>query len=65
MLLCMLQFGHEDWVFDLKWLDDQIVVSGQSYYLFVISTICQCINISHDVEFNVRKHTGYELVLCY
>jgi len=27
--LLVLQFGHEDWVFDLKWLDDQIVVSGK------------------------------------
>jgi len=34
---CLLQFGHEDWVFDLKWLDDQIVVSGELQKQFCMS----------------------------
>lgn len=37
----VLQFGHEDWVFDLKWLDDQIVVSGK-YKFITIVWFSQC-----------------------
>jgi len=49
MSLPVFQFGHEDWVFDLKWLDDQIVVSGESANsLYKNNLLSKVVEVKHE-----------------
>jgi len=58
MSLPVFQFGHEDWVFDLKWLDDQIVVSGESANsLYKNNLLSKVVEVKH--EFWKRGQTAW------
>ena len=62
-----VQFGHEDWVFDLKWLDDRVVVSGEyarhltTFFMTSLDPITQLHYVLIAVAVHVCISTRYHV----
>ncbi|KAJ8029823.1 DDB1- and CUL4-associated factor 12 [Holothuria leucospilota] len=54
--LCVGEACHRDWIFDLKWLDDEFIVTGSRDGTIALWSVADCFQSDHASSASTSKH---------